>query len=89
MKNYSRNYQGKWKKTPGRVLGIFFIRVYQLTLSSYVGGHCRHIPSCSEYAYEAVAKYGLARGVWLSARRLARCHPFTKLGGKDGYDPVP
>ncbi|MBB3998325.1 hypothetical protein GGR04_002164 [Aureimonas pseudogalii] len=80
-----RNYAGPWRRTPGRLLGIGFVRLYQLTLSPLVGSHCRHLPTCSEYAYEAVARHGLWRGGWLGARRVARCGPF----GKAGLDPVP
>lgn len=47
--------------------------------------HCRYVPSCSEYADEAIAVYGPARGTWLAVRRVARCRP----GGGFGYDPVP
>jgi uncharacterized protein len=46
---------------------------------------CRYLPSCSTYAREAIAEHGAARGSWLAARRLARCHPF----GSHGFDPVP
>ncbi|NHC16348.1 membrane protein insertion efficiency factor YidD, partial [Motilibacter deserti] len=46
---------------------------------------CRYYPSCSNYAYTAVSTHGAVRGLWLSARRLLRCHPFTA----GGYDPVP
>lgn len=46
---------------------------------------CRFIPSCSEYAFEAVSKYGVRKGGWLALRRLLRCHPFHP----GGYDPVP
>ncbi len=60
------------------------VRLYQWTLSPYFAGSCRFVPSCSEYTREALARYGVARGAWLSARRLARCHPFCKAG----FDPV-
>ena len=50
-----------------------------------VGGCCRFHPTCSGYAHEAIEKLGPARGLWLSATRLARCNPFTA----GGYDPVP
>ncbi|KQT53730.1 membrane protein insertion efficiency factor YidD [Aureimonas sp. Leaf454] len=80
-----RNYAGPWRKTPGRLLGTGLVRLYQLTLSGFVGGHCRHLPTCSEYAYEAVARHGLIVGGWLSAKRVARCGPF----GRSGIDPVP
>ena len=80
-----RNYNGPWHKTPGRLLGIGLVRLYQLTFSGFVGGHCRHLPTCSEYGYEAIARHGLFRGAWLTAKRVARCGPF----GKAGIDPVP
>ena len=60
------------------------INLYQ-RLTSHRASPCRYVPSCSEYAREAVEVHGAARGAWLSARRLARCHP---LGGF-GFDPVP
>jgi len=81
----SRNYQGKWRKTPGRVIGVSLVRFYQLTLSGFIGQHCRHLPTCSEYAYEAIVRYGLWVGGWLSLFRLMRCGPF----GSHGFDPVP
>ena len=68
-----------------RGLALWAIRLYQSALSPYLGGRCRFSPSCSSYAYEAISAHGVARGVWLGARRLARCRPF---GGR-GYDPVP
>ncbi len=58
----SRNWQGPFRKTPGRLLGMGFIRLYQLTFSSLVGSSCRHMPTCSEYGYEAVARHGLWSG---------------------------
>ena len=64
---------------------IALVRLYQVTLGPLMGGHCRFVPSCSHYAVEALREHGPVRGVWLTARRLARCHP---LGG-GGYDPVP
>jgi len=87
--SYSRNFKGKWRKTPGRVLGVALVRLYQLTLSGFVGGNCRYVPTCSEYAYEAIARHGLPRGGWLAARRIARCGPWRRLGGSHGHDPVP
>ena len=81
----SRNWQGPWKKTPGRLFGVGLIRFYQLTLSGFIGHSCRHQPTCSEYGYEAIARHGLLRGGWLTARRVAKCNPF----GTSGYDPVP
>jgi putative membrane protein insertion efficiency factor len=61
------------------------IRVYQLTLSSIVGRQCRHLPTCSAFADEAIGRYGLWAGGWMSAGRICRCRP----GGTYGFDPVP
>jgi putative membrane protein insertion efficiency factor len=61
------------------------IRGYQLALSPLFAGACRHMPSCSEYAREAIARFGAWRGSYLGLRRLMRCHPL----GTRGYDPVP
>lgn len=58
------------------------IRLYQLTLSPYLGRQCRFYPSCSHYALEAIEQHGLLRGSVLSLRRLGRCHPFH-AGGVD------
>lgn len=61
------------------------IRLYQITLSPLLGANCRFHPSCSQYAIDAIQKYGAIRGSWFAARRLLRCQPFAK----GGYDPVP
>ena len=61
------------------------IRGYQLFLSPFYAGSCRYLPSCSQYAMEAVETHGAVRGGWLALRRLLRCRPW----GGDGYDPVP
>jgi putative membrane protein insertion efficiency factor len=61
------------------------IKAYRHTLAPFLGVNCRFAPSCSAYAIEALAKHGAARGLWLGARRVSRCHPW----GGDGYDPVP
>ena len=61
------------------------IQVYRYTLSPYLGRQCRFEPSCSMYALEALQTHGAARGSWLAACRLCRCHPFHP----GGYDPVP
>ena len=70
---------------PARV-GLMALRFYKAYLSVLFAGQCRFVPSCSQYSYEAVEKFGLARGSWLTLKRLLRCHPFS---GKFGYDPVP
>lgn len=61
------------------------IRFYQRSISPAFPPRCRYIPTCSEYAAEAIEKYGAARGGLLAVKRLLRCHPFHK----GGYDPVP
>ena len=61
------------------------IRVYQLLLSPMFAGSCRFVPSCSQYATEAVLRFGALRGSALALRRLMRCHPM----GAHGLDPVP
>ena len=61
------------------------IHVYRMTLKAFVGYRCRHMPSCSEYALEAIDRNGPWRGFWLMLSRLSRCRPW----GTSGYDPVP
>ncbi|WP_448113310.1 membrane protein insertion efficiency factor YidD [Mesorhizobium amorphae] len=80
-----RNWDGPWRKTPGRLAGTALVRLYQLTLSGFVGNTCRHLPTCSEYAYEAIARHGLWAGGWMGLFRVMRCGP----GGTHGIDNVP
>jgi putative membrane protein insertion efficiency factor len=68
-----------------RLIGRALIRTYQLTFSALVGHHCRHLPTCSHYGDEALARYGLWAGGWMTLARLSRCHPF----GTSGIDNVP
>ena len=76
-----------------RRIVLWLIRLYQHTLSfdhgpmkaKYPLGYCRFTPTCSEYGYTAIEKYGVIRGSWLAAKRVSRCHPFNA----GGYDPVP
>ena len=70
---------------PARI-GLMALRFYKAYLSILFAGQCRFVPSCSQYSYEAVERFGLAGGFWLTLKRLLRCHPFS---GKFGYDPVP
>jgi uncharacterized protein len=69
----------------GRVAAHIAIRAYQLTLSAIAGSHCRHLPTCSAYMDEAIARHGLWVGGWLGLARFLRCHPW----GTAGFDPVP
>ncbi len=66
-------------------LFIGLIRLYQLTLSPWMGQHCRFYPSCSAYCLEALKQHGLWRGLWLGLKRLAKCHPLHP----GGVDAVP
>jgi putative membrane protein insertion efficiency factor len=66
-------------------LAMALIRLYQNTLSRVLPSTCRFYPSCSQYTYQAIAKYGFWRGGWMGVKRIARCHPFNP----GGYDPVP
>jgi putative membrane protein insertion efficiency factor len=61
------------------------IRGYQLTLSPLIGPVCRFYPTCSHYSMEAIETHGAWRGVWLTVKRIGRCHPFNE----GGFDPVP
>jgi putative membrane protein insertion efficiency factor len=70
---------------PIRFAAHIIIRAYQLTLSSLGGSHCRHLPTCSSYMDEAIARHGLWAGGAMGIGRLLRCHPW----GTSGFDPVP
>ena len=65
------------------MLGL--IRFYQYAVRPLIPPRCRYTPTCSQYALEAVKKYGALKGGWLAVKRIARCHPF----GGSGHDPVP
>jgi putative membrane protein insertion efficiency factor len=67
-----------------KALALRAIRLYQVGLSPLLGSNCRYYPSCSQFAYEAIDRYGVARGGWMALGRLSRCHPFHP----GGYDPV-
>ena len=64
---------------------ILLVRGYRYLLSPWLGSHCRFYPTCSQYALEALERHGALWGVWLTVRRLARCHPWHP----GGVDPVP
>jgi uncharacterized protein len=64
---------------------IGLITVYQKTISPITPAACRYTPTCSQYAQDALRKYGPLKGSWLATKRLLRCHPW----GGHGYDPVP
>jgi putative membrane protein insertion efficiency factor len=68
-----------------KVLVLAAIRFYQRYISSTSPPTCRYLPTCSQYGHEAVQRYGLLKGGWLTLRRLLRCHPFSA----GGCDPVP
>ncbi|MCC8113837.1 MAG: membrane protein insertion efficiency factor YidD [Bacteroidales bacterium] len=61
------------------------IHFYRLCISPMLGQNCRYLPTCSEYALQALRKHGPLRGSWLAIKRISRCHPW----GGSGYDPVP
>jgi putative membrane protein insertion efficiency factor len=71
---------------PGVRVALFALRFYKTYLSMLFAGSCRFEPTCSRYAYEAIERFGVARGGWLTLRRLLRCHPLSR---KFGFDPVP
>lgn len=66
-------------------IAIWLLRGYKIAISPLLPPACRFYPTCSEYALEAVTRYGVLKGSWLAARRLLRCHPFHA----GGFDPVP
>lgn len=64
---------------------IGLIKLYQITLSPFIGRSCRYTPTCSNYGIEAIQKYGPLKGSWLTLKRVLSCNPW----GGSGYDPVP
>jgi hypothetical protein len=65
---------------------LLALRFYKAYLSLLFAGNCRFQPTCSQYTYEAIERFGVRRGVWLGMNRLVRCHPFSR---RFGYDPIP
>jgi uncharacterized protein len=74
------------KHSVGVRAALFVLTLYKIYLSGLLAGHCRFEPTCSRYTYEAIERFGVARGVWLGTKRLLRCHPLSR---RFGYDPVP
>jgi hypothetical protein len=68
-----------------KCLLLTLLRIYRYAISPMLGRSCRFMPSCSEYAVEAIDRHGSVRGSWLSLKRVLRCHPWHP----GGYDPVP
>ncbi|MDD5288656.1 MAG: membrane protein insertion efficiency factor YidD [Dehalococcoidales bacterium] len=64
---------------------LSLIKMYQSTISRVLPSSCRFTPTCSEYTYEAINRYGIFKGIWMGTKRIARCNPFNP----GGYDPVP
>lgn len=67
-----------------KVIFIKIIKLYQKYISPLLGKHCKYYPTCSQYALEAIDKYGVLKGLYLSSMRILRCNPFSY----GGYDPV-
>ena len=67
---------------------IKIIKSYKFFISPLIGHSCRYLPTCSEYSIEALKEFGLAKGTFLSLKRILSCHPIKFLGGGDGFDPV-
>ncbi len=66
-------------------IALILIRFYQRFISPALPPSCIYTPTCSQYGYEAIARYGIFKGGWLTLKRIARCHPWAQ----GGYDPVP
>ena len=67
---------------------IKLIKIYKFIISPLLGPSCRYLPTCSDYSLEALRKFGLIRGIFISLKRILSCHPIKFLGGGDGFDPV-
>tara|TARA_B100001758_G_C18050079_1_gene422645 strand:+ start:58 stop:306 length:249 start_codon:yes stop_codon:yes gene_type:complete len=64
---------------------VVIIKVYQIIISPFIGSNCRYLPTCSEYAIDSLKTFGLLKGLYLSIKRIGKCHPW----GGHGYDPLP
>ena len=67
---------------------IKLIKGYKFLISPFLGQSCRYLPTCSEYSIEALKEFGLAKGIFMSLKRILSCHPIKFLGGSSGFDPV-
>ena len=67
---------------------IKLIKGYRFLISPLIGQSCRYLPTCSEYSIEALKEFGLAKGCFVSLKRILSCHPIKFLGGGDGFDPI-
>ena len=63
---------------------ISLIKFYKIFLSPFLGANCRYVPTCSDYAIQAIEQKGIIKGIYISFKRVLRCHPF----GSSGFDPV-
>ena len=68
-----------------KTIFIYIIKLYQYTISPLLGPHCRFNPTCSNYAIEAIKKHNILKALFITIKRISRCHPW----GKSGDDPVP
>ena len=92
MRLKERTVRIKWKRAEKKAkqtmlkkLLLLLIRFYQVAISPNFGRHCNFMPTCSQYAYIAITRFGAIKGTYLAVRRLLKCHPFHE----GGYDPVP
>ena len=67
---------------------IKLIKGYRFLISRLLGNSCRYLPTCSEYSIDALKKFGLLKGLYISFKRILSCHPIKFLGGGEGFDPV-
>ena len=70
------------------IILIKFIKGYKFIISPLIGESCRYLPTCSDYSTEALRKFGLVKGIFVSLKRILSCHPIKFLGGGEGFDPV-
>ena len=80
------------KKNLEKLGTLFFVGVivlYQRCISPFIPARCRFLPTCSAYGIEALKTHGVRKGLWLTLKRLGKCHPIPWLGSDSGFDPVP